>query len=104
MNIHYLTKPNFKPHPLNYVFMVVFFLLGFLPASDALAADSYFTYAGIKLTSSIQSSCVAYADYKYTGGPTHFEYKSASGSGSNCHIVYYSGGTAGSGERNSYIT
>jgi hypothetical protein len=43
MNIHYITKPNFKPHPLNYVFMVVFFFVGFFPA-QAFAGDSYYLW------------------------------------------------------------
>ncbi len=42
MNLSYL-KPNFKHHPLNYVFALIFFVLGFVPASAF--ADTQYYYA-----------------------------------------------------------
>jgi hypothetical protein len=42
MNCSYL-KPNFKHHPLNYVFVIAFFFVGFFPA-QAFAGNTYYSY------------------------------------------------------------
>lgn len=63
--LQFLT-PNFKSHPLNYVFAVVFFVLGFVPTSAFATTDiDYQSYS---------SSSAAFADCK------HF----ADSQGSNC--------------------
>jgi hypothetical protein len=40
---HYLKTPNFKHHPLNYVFVIAFFFVGFFPA-QAFAGNTYYSY------------------------------------------------------------
>lgn len=93
MNLSYL-KPNFRSHPLNYVFALVFFVLGFVPASafaavveryypdytsayGACTSANAFLCKGINGTDSLRSDYQRASYISYSGTYYYYAYPRA---------------------------